>query len=183
MRLDNKIFDSLFLVGPMGSGKTTIGKQLARELALTFIDSDHEVEVRAGADITWIFDVEGERGFRERETKVLEELTLLPHIVLSTGGGAVLRRENRRHLKTRGVVVFLDVTVDVQMQRIENDKKRPLLQNVDKIEVLNKMKRSRDPLYNEISDIKVSSSDLGSKRVVSNIIEDLVGKGFIDKEL
>ena len=93
MRLDSKIFDSLFLVGPMGSGKTTIGKQLARELALKFIDSDHEVEIRAGADITWIFDVEGEVGFRERETKVLEKLTLLPNIVLSTGGGSILRKK------------------------------------------------------------------------------------------
>ena len=182
MRLDSKLLDSLFLVGPMGSGKTTIGKQLARELALKFIDSDHEVEIRAGADITWIFDVEGEVGFRERETKVLEELTLLPNIVLSTGGGSILRKKNRRYLKSRGVVVFLDTTVDIQMQRIENDKKRPLLQDVDKSEVLNEMKRSRDPLYNEVSDIKVFSGDLGSKRVVSNIIEGLVEKGFIEKE-
>ena len=178
MRLDSKIFDSLFLVGPMGSGKTTIGKQLARELALKFVDSDHEVEIRAGADITWIFDVEGEIGFRDRETKVLEELTLIPNILLSTGGGSILRTKNRRYLKSRGVVVFLDTTVDVQMQRIENDKKRPLLQG----EVLNQMKRYRDPLYEEVSDVKVFSGDSGSKRVVSNIIEGLVKKGFIDKE-
>ena len=183
MRLDSEIFDSLFLVGPMGSGKTTIGKQLARELSLKFIDSDHEVEVRAGANIPWIFDVEGEGGFRARETKVLEELTLLPNILLSTGGGSILTTLNRGFLKSRGVVVFLDTTVDIQLKRIENDNKRPLLEDVDKSTVLNEMKRYRDPLYNEVSDVKVFSGDFGSKRVVSNIIKSLVEKGFVDEEL
>ena len=170
------------LVGPMGAGKSTIGRMLAKELGYRFLDSDRIIEERCGANIPWIFDVEGEIGFRDRETKVLEELTLLPNILLSTGGGSILRTKNRRYLKSRGVVVFLDTTVDVQMQRIENDKKRPLLQDVDKGEVLSQMKRYRDPLYEEVSDVKVFSSDAGSKRVVSNIIEGLVEKGFIEKE-
>ena len=98
MRLNNKVFRSLFLVGPMGVGKTTIGKQLARELSLEFIDSDHEIEKRAGADIPWIFEVEGEAGVREREAKVLEELTHLSDVLISTGGGCVLSDKNRQHL-------------------------------------------------------------------------------------
>ena len=181
MRLNNKVFRSLFLVGPMGVGKTTIGKQLARELSLEFIDSDHEIEKRAGADIPWIFEVEGEAGFREREAKVLEELTHLSDVLISTGGGCVLSDKNRQHLKSRGVVVFLDTSLDIQLMRTKKDKKRPLLQNVNHSDVLTKMKAVRDPLYNDVCHIKIFVGKSSGKRVVSSIIDNLVDHGLIEK--
>ena len=181
MRLNNKVFSSLFLVGPMGVGKTTVGKQLARELSLKFIDSDQAIEARAGADISWIFDVEGEAGFRERESKVIEELTQLPDVLISTGGGCVLSKENRQHLKSRGVVVFLDTSLEIQLSRTKKDRKRPLLRNVDHAEVLKEMKTLRDPLYKDVSHIKVYVGESGSKRVVSSIIDKLNDQGFIEK--
>ena len=181
MRLNNKVFRSLFLVGPMGVGKTTVGKQLARELSLKFIDSDHEIEKRAGADISWIFEVEGEAGFREREAKVLEELTHLPDVLISTGGGCVLSDKNRQYLKSRGVVVFLDTSLDIQLMRTKKDKKRPLLQNVNHLDVLTKMKAVRDPLYNDVCHIKIFVGESGGKRVVSSIIDNLVDQGLIEK--
>ena len=181
MRLNNKVFRSLFLVGPMGVGKTTIGKQLARELSLEFIDSDHEIEKRAGADISWIFEVEGEAGFREREAKVLEELTHLPDVLISTGGGCVLSDKNRQHLKSRGVVVFLDTSLDIQLMRTKKDKKRPLLQNVNHSDVLTKMKAVRDPLYNDVCHIKIFVGKSSGTRVVSSIIDNLVDQGLIEK--
>ncbi len=181
MRLKNKEFSSLFLVGPMGVGKTTVGKRLARELSLEFIDSDHEIEKRAGADISWIFEVEGESGFRQRETKVLEELTHLPDVLISTGGGCVLSDKNRGNLKSRGVVVFLDTSLDIQLMRMKKDKKRPLLKNVNHADALTKMKAVRDPLYNDVSHVKIFVGESGSKLVVSSIIDKLVDQGFIEK--
>lgn len=180
MRLNSKIYKSLFLIGPMGVGKTTVGKLLAHELSLKFLDSDHEVEVSAGADISWIFDVEGESGFREREIKVIDELTQLPEVLISTGGGCILREGNRVALRSRGVVVFLDTSLDIQEARTKKDHKRPLLRGVDRRRVLTEMKALRDPLYQEVADIKVYVGESKSKRVVANIIDKLVEQGFVE---
>lgn len=164
---------NLYLVGPMAVGKTTIGKMLAKELGLEFIDTDQEIERRAGADIPWIFDVEGEARFRERESRVLEDLTSLQGVLLSTGGGTVTSAENRALLCQRGTVVYLDTTVETQLKRTGKDKKRPLLQTDDPREVLIRLKEVRAPMYEEVADIKVFVGDRGSRRTVNQIIGDL----------
>ena len=157
----------------MGVGKTTIGKMLAKELGLQFIDTDEEVERRAGANIAWIFDVEGEPGFRERETAVLDDLTQLEDVLIATGGGSVLRPENREFLRTRGLVIFLDTSLDMQIKRTAKDKKRPLLQTDNPAAVLRELKTFRDPLYNELADIKVAVGDSSGRRIITSIVRKL----------
>lgn len=168
---------NIFLIGPMGVGKTTIGRHLAKELGLEFYDSDREVEQRTGADIPWIFDVEGEKGFRAREAAVIEELTSKSGIVLATGGGSVLCKKNRKFLGSRGTVVFLDTSVDLQLKRTSKDKKRPLLQLDNRREVLENLREIRDPLYNELADITVFVADSSSKKVVTGIIQQIREEG------
>ncbi|MCB1644994.1 MAG: shikimate kinase AroK [Pseudomonadales bacterium] len=175
------IKQNVFLIGPMGVGKTTIGRLLAQELALTFIDSDQEIEERAGAAISWIFDVEGEAGFRDREVAMIDELTQREDVLLATGGGAVLREENRRCLAARGVVVFLDTSLDIQLKRTAKDKKRPLLQNDDPARVLRKLKEDRDPIYQSLADIRVFVGEAGARRVVTNIIRKLEEGGYLEQ--
>ena len=162
----------------MAAGKTTIGRMLADDLGLTFKDSDKEIEKRIGADIPWIFDVEGEEGFREREKQVIEELTKESGILLATGGGAVELEENRRHLQARGVVVFLDTSVELQMDRTRKDKSRPLLLTDDRETVLIELREKRDPLYSEIADIRVFTGDSGSRKMVSVILKSLQEEGY-----
>ena len=164
---------NLFIIGPMGVGKTTIGRSLAKQLKLEFIDSDQEIEARAGANIAWIFDVEGEQGFRQREVQVIEELTQRQGILLATGGGAILRAENRACLKQRGLVIFLDTSLDVQLRRTAKDKKRPLLQTPDPAETLRRLKAERDPLYNEVADLRVEVGDISSRRTHNQIVKKL----------
>ena len=174
---------NLFLIGPMAAGKTTVGKMLAKELALEFIDTDQEIERRSGASVAWIFDVEGEESFRRREIAVIEDFTQKSAILLATGGGAVLRPENRHHLTSRGTVVFLDTSVELQMQRTEKDKKRPLLrnnvQNWDKKKVLTELRCKRQPLYQEIADITVFAGTETSKHLVQKIIRLLSEKDLL----
>ena len=170
----NKVLDNIFLVGPMGAGKTTIGKQLAKSLQKEFVDSDHEIEERTGANISWIFDVEGEEGFRKREKKVIEELTQRKNIVLATGGGAVLSAENRKYLQSRGIVVYLMATVKQQVERTKHDSRRPLLQNSKNIgEKLTQLMDIRDPLYREIADHVVMTSRRSPKSVSGEILKQL----------
>ncbi len=164
---------NLFLVGPMAVGKTTIGKLLARELGLEFVDSDQEIERKAGAEITWIFDVEGEQRFRDRESSVIDEITRRDGVLLATGGGSILREDNRRYLQSRGIVVFLDTSLDTQIKRTEKDKKRPLLQNVDHREVLTKLKDERGPIYSEVADYRVFVGDSNSRKTVNSILRHL----------
>jgi len=153
------------LVGPMGAGKSTIGRLLARELGYRFLDSDRIIEERCGANIPWIFDVEGEDGFRQRETSMLDELSGEVGTVLATGGGAVMRAENHGLLKKNAVVVYLKTSIDQQVERTRKDRNRPLLQNDDPEGVLRRLFAIRDPLYTELADI-VMFTDRKSPRLV-----------------
>lgn len=143
---------NIFLIGPMGAGKTTIGRRLAQMLRREFFDSDHEIEQRAGASVPLIFDVEGEAGFRTREKTMIAELTQRPGIVLATGGGAILDLDNRRCLSGRGFVVYLIASVDEQLRRTALDANRPLLQTADPKTRLTQLFEQRDPLYREVAD-------------------------------
>ena len=163
----------VFLVGPMGAGKTTIGKFLARQLKLDFADTDAEIEERTGADIPWIFDVEGEQGFRDREQQVVEEMTQWDRLVLATGGGVVMRPENRRALASRGFVVYLHATVDEQVRRTERDRRRPLLQTGDPEEVLRNLMAHRDPLYREIADHIIDTDGCAPRSVAQQLLREL----------
>jgi shikimate kinase len=164
---------NLILIGPMGAGKSTIGRLLAKELRVPFKDSDKEIEQRTGADIPWIFDVEGEAGFREREQAVIVELCELDGMVLATGGGAVMRAENREALRRCGRVVYLHATVEQQIDRTSRDRNRPLLRNADPGKVLRELLVVRDPLYREIADIIVETDERPPRLVVQEILERL----------
>jgi len=164
---------SLFLTGPMGAGKSTIGRQLAKQLGLPFLDSDHEIESRTGVDIPLIFDLEGEAGFRKRETTVIDELTRLPNIVLATGGGAVLDPNNREHLKTRGRVIYLHTSVSHQLKRTRKDRNRPLLQTGNPRKKLEELMTIRDPLYREIASIIIDTDGMRVRDVVKIIMQRL----------
>ena len=146
--------ENVFLIGPMGSGKTTIGQRLARLLELEFVDCDRELEARTGASVNLIFDVEGEQGFRSREAQMLEELTARDGILLATGGGVVISADNRKILRRRGLVVYLKTSVEQQLRRLGRDRSRPLLQTPDRRERLNKLAEERNPLYGEIAEIE-----------------------------
>ena len=160
----------------MGAGKSTIGRLLARQLKLAFIDSDQVIEERTGADIPWIFDVEGEDGFREREEKVIDELTLMNGVLLATGGGAVLREENRKALAARGTVIYLHATADQQFARTENDRNRPLLQTANPRQTLRDLMAVRDPLYREVADIVIDTDGLKARVVAQRLARELAGE-------
>ncbi len=161
---------NLILVGPMGAGKSTIGRLLARELHLPFRDSDKEIEDRCGADIPWIFDVEGEAGFREREQAVIADLCQEDGLVLATGGGAVMRAENREALRRGGRVIYLHASVEQQLERTARDRHRPLLQTADPARVLRELLALRDPLYREIADIIIETDQRPPRLVVQEIL-------------
>lgn len=162
---------NIFLVGPMGAGKSTIGRQLAQQLNMEFFDSDQEIEKRTGADLGWVFDVEGEEGFREREEKVINELTEKQGIVLATGGGSVKSRETRNRLSARGVVVYLETSIEKQLSRTHRDKKRPLLQvSAPAREVLEALAQERNPFYEEIADITIRTDDQSAKVAANQIV-------------
>ena len=160
----------IFLVGPMGAGKTTVGRQLASALGYAFVDSDHEIEARTGADIPWIFQVEGEDGFRRREAQVIDDLTRRPRIVLATGGGAVLRPENRAALHARGFVVYLSADIDHLLARTARDRNRPLLRTGNPRAVFEKLLAEREPLYREVAHLEVNTNAGNVREAVSAII-------------
>ena len=164
---------SLFLTGPMGAGKSTIGRQLAKQLGLPFHDSDHEIESRTGVDIPLIFELEGEAGFRKREATVIDELTRLPNIVLATGGGAVMDPANRQCLKTRGRVIYLHTSVNHQLKRTRKDRNRPLLQTGNPREKLEELMSTRDPLYREVASIIIDTDGMRVQDVVKIIMQRL----------
>lgn len=164
---------NIFLVGPMGAGKSTIGRHLADELHLEFYDSDQEIERRTGADIAWIFDLEGEDGFRKREENVINELTDKQGIVLATGGGSIVTKAVRNRLSARGIVVYLQTTIDKQVARTQRDKRRPLLQNDDPEAVLRDLAEDRNPLYEEVADYIVDTDDQSARAVANQIINKI----------
>jgi shikimate kinase len=153
---------NLFFVGPMGAGKSTLGKRVADALNLPFFDLDHEIQAQCGADVALIFDIEGERGFRRRENAMLAEFAARDGIVLATGGGAILADENRDLLRARGFVVFLETTVDEQLERLARDRKRPLLAAPDRRERLEQLAAQRNSLYREIADLTLPAGHRGS---------------------
>ena len=161
---------NIFIVGPMGSGKSTVGKIISDELFLNFFDTDEEIENRTGASIDWIFDLEGEEGFRKRESKILSEMVTKNSIVLSTGGGIVLTEANRELLSSRGTVFYLSTPISVQVERTAKDKDRPLLKNGDPEEILTKLHKEREGLYEEVSDHVVLTENKSSQDVASEII-------------
>ncbi|HZD54343.1 MAG TPA: shikimate kinase AroK [Woeseiaceae bacterium] len=162
---------NLFLVGPMGAGKSAVGRQLARLLPLDFVDSDEEIERRTGVDIAFIFEKEGEAGFRRRETAVIDELSQRDAIVLATGGGAIIDPESRSRLAARGFVVYLYASVDQQIERTNRGRERPLLQDRPREQVLQELMSVRDPLYREIADLVVDT-DGRRVRTVARQIQD-----------
>lgn len=159
----------------MGAGKSTIGRLLSAELKLEFIDSDKVIEERCGANIPWIFDMEGEAGFREREEQAIDELTRLSGIVLATGGGVVMREANRRHLASRGIVVYLCTSVEQQLARTAKDRNRPLLQTEDPERILRELFARRDPLYREIADIIIYTDKRNPRWVVQELKTKIKG--------
>lgn len=168
---DMKTPPNIFLVGPMGAGKSAVGRQLARGLHLDFIDSDDEIEARTGVDIAYIFEKEGEQGFRKREVAVIDEMSARKGIVLATGGGAVLDPQSRSRLAARGYVVYLFTGVNQQLKRTSRGRHRPLLENGDRRAVLEDLMGIRDPLYREIADLTVSTDGRKVKQVAREIIE------------
>ena len=164
---------NVFLVGPMGVGKTTIGRALAERMKLDFFDSDQEIEAATGADIPWIFDVEGEQGFRHREVKMINLLSGRKNIVLATGGGAVLDKKNRKRLKKRGLVVYLRASIKQQVDRTARDRHRPLLQNGNPEQTIKDLMVVREPLYLEVADVVVDTNRRNPKSVSNEIIKQI----------
>ncbi len=160
---------NIILVGPMGAGKSAVGRQLARTLDKDFVDSDDEIEARTGVDIPFIFEKEGEPGFRDRETRVLEDIAARSGIVLATGGGAVMRAENRATLAGCGFVVYLQTSVDQQLSRTSRGRHRPLLDTDDPRAVLESLMHKRHPLYEELADLVVDTNG----RKVSSVVQEI----------
>jgi shikimate kinase len=166
---------NIFLIGPMGVGKSTIGRRLADELKRDFYDSDHEIEVRCGVDINWIFDLEGEEGFRQREQQIIADLVNLSDIVLATGGGAASTPANRDVLNAKGLVIYLYASIEQQLARLSNDSKRPVLKRADDLPTAVKaLHEERDPQYRSIADWTFNTDGRSIKSVVDEIIDTVV---------
>ena len=164
---------NIILVGPMGSGKSTIGNVIAKKLKREFQDSDHYIEDKTGVDIARIFDIEGEQGFRDRETNALQELLNRDNCVIATGGGSVMREENQNLLRSRGYIIFLDTSVNQQMQRLRRDKKRPLLQTENPRERLEELLETRRPVYLDLADLAVKTDRRLARKLAADIINQL----------
>jgi shikimate kinase len=171
---------NIFLIGLMAVGKSTVGRRLASVLGRPFVDSDEEIERRAGAAISWIFDVEGESGFRDREQQVIDDLSQREGIVLATGGGVVLRNVNRRRLADRGLVVHLHSPLDRLLARTKNDRNRPLLQSDNPRKVLEELYAQREPLYAEIADLKIMTAQQSVNGLVSHLLKKIKAQSSSD---
>ncbi len=163
--------ENIYLIGLMGAGKTTIGRQLASALRLPFYDSDKAIEENTGVDILTIFEYEGEQGFRNREQAIIAQLTELEGIVLATGGGAILREENRKQLQSNGFVVYLQCSIEHILQRTRRDTQRPLLNIEDPKQQLERLLEEREPLYLGCADFKIDTGEIQSRLVVKTILE------------
>ena len=162
---------NVYLIGPMGSGKTTIGQRVAKRLGLEFFDCDQELELQTGASVSLIFDVEGEEGFRERETRMLEQLTQRSGVLVATGGGVVLQKRNRELLQRSGLVVYMSTSVAQQLRRLRRDRSRPLLQTADRKAKLARLAAQRNPLYEELADIEFPSQNRGLEATAQSLAE------------
>ena len=162
---------NIFIVGPMGSGKTTVGKIVANELFLEFHDTDATIEKKTGVTFDWIFDIEGEQGFRKRETLVLKDLVALNSIVLATGGGIVIEPENRELLAARGTVFYLHTPLSTQIDRTSKDKDRPLLKGQDPSKVLSDLQESRQAFYEEVADHIINTENKNGSEVANEIVK------------
>lgn len=165
--------ERIFLVGPMGAGKTTIGVKLADRLNKRFIDSDREIENKTGANIPLIFELEGEEGFRRREAEALSELSQLPDIVLATGGGAILREENRQAMMSNGFVIYLRAPIEQLLNRTAKDKNRPLLQTANPRKVLTEILKKREPFYQEVANLVVETNKKSIREIIDQIMDIL----------
>lgn len=161
---------NIFLVGPMGAGKTSVARALARQLNKDCYDSDEEIENKTGASLSWIFDLEGMAGYRQRELGVIDQLSQLQNIVLSTGGGCIETPEVRSILRQRGVVIYMEVSLDTQLNRLKRDKRRPMLQGDNPQEVLIRLWEEREPIYEDIADFTV----ITDKRSVGEVCGDIL---------
>lgn len=170
-RMDRR--ENIFLIGPMGVGKSTIGRLLATALNMPFHDSDREIEFVTGADIPWIFDVEGEQGFRIREARMIDTLTQREGIILATGGGAILAPDSRRNLHSRGTVVYLRASVAQQLERTGKDKNRPLLQTENPLAKIKELIKIREPLYRETAHVTIDTSRRSPRSVSTEIVRQL----------
>ncbi|AWN14670.1 shikimate kinase AroK [Salinisphaera sp. LB1] len=169
---------NIYLVGPMGAGKTTVGRRIAELKGMTFVDSDQEVEKRTGVDISFIFDMEGEEGFRKRERDMIAELSEQPNTVMATGGGAVLDPSTRDLLSARGVVVYLETSLEQQLARTRKSNSRPILAGSEDLEAtLTQLMEVRDPLYRSIADVVVTTGDQQARKLAREIVEQLEAIG------
>lgn len=155
----------------MGAGKTTIGRQLAKRLSIDFYDSDQEIEQRTGVKIALIFEIEGEEGFRKRESQVINELALKGNIVLSTGGGAVLNSENRQVLQENGYIVYLKSSPEMLAKRTKDDKRRPLLQGENRLEKIRNILNEREPLYASLANKIIDTDNLNINQIVQKLVD------------
>jgi shikimate kinase len=162
---------NIFIVGPMGSGKTTVGKIVASELFLEFHDTDAKIEDNTGVTIDWIFDIEGEAGFRKRETAILRDMVASNSIVLATGGGIVIEEENRELLASRGTVFYLHTPLNTQVERTSKDKDRPLLKDQDPEKVLADLQESRQSLYEAVADHIIDTDNKSGSQVANEIVK------------
>lgn len=162
---------NIFLIGPMGAGKTTVGRLLAQKLNLTFLDSDHEIENHTGVDIPLIFEKEGEEGFRKREADMIDQLTQRKNIVLATGGGAVIREENRKNLINRGLVIYLQADIKHLLRRTRKDRNRPLLQGPNPEQKLKEIMLQREPLYQQTADYIIDTGRYSVQAIINQILE------------
>lgn len=166
----------IFLIGPMASGKTTIGEKLSKRLGLGFIDTDNEIEKNAGVEISWIFDIEGEESFRKREETALLKSVEKENLVISTGGGIVLSSKNRELISNSGLVVYLETSIQSQLERTINDKSRPLLNSKNKEKTLKDISKIRNPLYLEIADITIKAKERSHNKVIEEILTGIDSK-------
>lgn len=162
--------NNIILIGPMGTGKTTVGRYLSRKLDRKFYDSDQEIEKSTGTNISWIFKIEGEAGFRKRESKIIEILLSKENIVLSTGGGTILSRENRELISNNRFIIYLNSPLDKLYARVSHDKNRPLLGESNNIEEMRKIFREREPYYRSLANMIINTNKLSVKRIVNKIV-------------
>lgn len=170
--------NSIYLIGPMGSGKTAVGRQLATELGLEFFDSDAEIETSTSVDIAYIFEREGETSFRRRERECIANLTQRKNIVLATGGGAVMDEENRRNLTRNGTIIYLRTSIERQLERTQHAKNRPLLMDGEPRETLERLATVRGPLYEDLASFSVNTGGRHVRAVVASVRKILQDRGF-----